>query len=77
MPLNILFADNLEIEFGRIPVDECGSSSCHCDSQAPLIPWRQSRLEETRTISVRIGQSGGKRGYAGITGEQHLLLSVI
>ena len=74
--LIFFLAENFEIEFGRAPEDECGTASCFCDIQTPLYPWRQEILEETRTISVRIGQSGGKRGYAGITGEPAYVRSI-
>ncbi len=49
-------------------MNECGTASCGCGRQEPLLPWKQEKLPETRIISVRIGHSGGQRGYAGITG---------
>lgn len=49
-------------------MNECGNASCGCQGRVSMVPWDRERLPETRTISVRIGQSGGKKGYAGITG---------
>ena len=34
-----------------------------------MTPWEQPRLPPNTTITARIGQSGGERGYAGITGQ--------
>ena len=36
-----------------------------------MTPWKQPvlSLEEETTIRAQIGQSGGQRGYAGITGQ--------
>ena len=57
----------LQVNFSRTPLNECQQLQCSgCDVQ--LTPWRQPQLEHTFTIRARIGQSGGQRGYAGITG---------
>lgn len=65
----VLLADPLQVNFSRSPLNECQQLQCSgCD--VPLTPWRQPELDlgDSFTVHARIGQSGGQRGYAGITG---------
>lgn len=61
--------DPLQVNFSRNPLNECQRLQCSgCD--VPLTPWTQPELDlgDDFTIHAKIGQSGGQRGYAGITG---------
>jgi len=62
-----LLPANLTMNFSRPAVDECALQCSQCEVQVQ--PWPQPVLSHTTTITARIGQSGGERGYAGITGE--------
>ena len=64
--------DPLQVNFSRTPLNECQQLQCSgCD--VPLTPWIQPVLDlgDSFTVHARIGQSGGQRGYAGITGNTH------
>ena len=60
------------MNFSRTPLNECQQLQCSA-SDIQLPPWRQPGLDigDTFTVYARIGQSGGQRGYAGITGYNH------
>jgi hypothetical protein len=66
----VIHIDPLQVNFSRNPLNECQQLQCSgCD--VPLTPWRQPQLDlgDSFTVHARIGQSGGQRGYAGITGK--------
>ena len=73
LPSYMILADPLQVNFSRSPLNECQQLQCSgCD--VPLTPWRQPELDlgDNFTVHARIGQSGGQRGYAGITGKQQI-----
>ena len=55
------------IDFGRDPVNQCTLQCSDCE--VPVVPWTQPVLSHTTTITAQIGNSGGRQGYEGITGE--------
>ena len=59
----------IRINFNQTARDECNLQCSTCEVR--VTPWEQPRLslEGETTIRVQIGQSGGQRGYAGITGQ--------
>ena len=57
----------LRVNFSRSPLDECTLQCSDCE--VPVVPWPRPVLNHTTVINARIGQSGSKQGYAGITGE--------
>ena len=64
------YTDNLKLNFSRTPVNECDLKCTQCE--VTLDPWPRPVLEHTTVIRAQIGQSGGERGYAGITGGEPL-----
>ncbi len=58
--------------FGRTGADNCAALSC---PSPPSCPYAQETFDVTNmdtTFVAEIGQSGGPRGYEGITGETQL-----
>ncbi len=74
LPTDHFFAADLKVNFSRSPVDECDLQCSDCE--VVLEPWVRPILDHTTSIRARIGQSGGERGYAGITSMDVILLSV-
>lgn len=67
--ISIIDTDPLQVNFSRTPLNECQQLQCSgCD--VPLTKWTQPVLDlgDSFEINAKIGQSGGQRGYAGITG---------
>ncbi|XP_038046019.1 protein Skeletor, isoforms B/C-like [Patiria miniata] len=59
---------NPAINFGRQGTTTCPEFTA-IDSGNPLEPWPPSSISNETTFTVDIGQSGGERGYTGITGK--------
>ncbi|XP_022080796.1 protein Skeletor, isoforms B/C-like [Acanthaster planci] len=60
--------DNPQINFGRQGTTNCPAFTA-VDSGNPLEPWPPSSISNETNFTVDIGQSGGERGYTGITGK--------
>ena len=57
-----------KIAFDRAPTNNCGALMC---SAAEVCPWKEEVIDarnKNATFVAEIGQSGGIRGYEGITG---------
>ncbi|XP_013385793.1 protein Skeletor, isoforms B/C [Lingula anatina] len=61
---------DLMINFGRPPVNNCPEFQTLRPTIKPKKPWVPQTLsgENTRIFTARLGPTGGKRGYEGITG---------
>lgn len=69
----LFFAENTFIDFGSIGDYAC--SPMESDDDTPKKPWPRSVIRNTNVFSVRIGPSGGRRGYSAITSQYFSILS--
>ena len=58
--------------FGRTAADNCAALSCPSPPSCPYVQETFDVTNKDATFVAEIGQSGGPRGYEGITGETQL-----
>lgn len=64
------------LQFGRVATDNCAALSCPAP---PACPFTQETFDVTNmdaTFVAKIGQSGGPRGYEGLTSMIHSWLQL-
>lgn len=61
--------DDVKIDFSSTNEHSCTSSLYERKSENELKPWKPRKLMGEKVITVRIGPTGGKRGYTSITGK--------
>ena len=61
------------LRFGRTAADNCAALSCPSPSSCPYAQETFDVTNMDATFAAEIGQSGGPRGYEGITGVTRLL----
>ncbi|XP_033632784.1 protein Skeletor, isoforms B/C-like [Asterias rubens] len=59
---------DLKLNFGRQGVTTCPEFTRPAGTDSSMTSWTPSRIEGVTSFTVQIGQSGGERGYTGITG---------
>lgn len=67
--------DDIKIDFSSKDEHSCTSSLYDRKDEMTLKPWPTRTLSGENTITVRIGPTGGKRGYSAITGIIEILLN--
>ncbi|XP_014468058.1 PREDICTED: protein Skeletor, isoforms B/C isoform X2 [Dinoponera quadriceps] len=60
--------EDIRIDFTSRNVHECTNSLYNIPDSPDLKPWTPAVINDKDTFSVRIGPTGGKRGYSRITG---------
>lgn len=60
--------DDVKIDFSSKDEHSCTSSLYDRKDESVVKPWPSRILSGENTITVRIGPTGGKRGYTAITG---------
>lgn len=60
--------DDVKIDFSSKDEHSCSSSLYDRKDENAVKPWPVKKLVGENVISVRIGPTGGKRGYTAITG---------
>ena len=60
--------DDIKIDFSSKDEHSCTSSLYDRKDENAVKPWPSRILSGENTITVRIGPTGGKRGYTAITG---------
>jgi len=61
--------DDIRIDFSAKGEHSCTSSLYDRKDETAIKPWPTRKLIKENVISVRIGPTGGKRGYTAITGK--------
>lgn len=61
--------EDVKIDFSSTNEHSCISSLYERKSEVELKSWKPRRLMGEKVITVRIGPTGGKRGYTSITGK--------
>lgn len=64
--------DDVKIDFSSKNEHSCTSSLYDRKDEVLVKPWPSRTLVGENVITVRIGPTGGKRGYTAITGEARL-----
>lgn len=59
---------DIRIDFTSRDVHECTNSLYNLPDELDPKPWKTAVIDDKDTFSVRIGPTGGKRGYSQITG---------
>lgn len=60
--------DDVKIDFSSKDEHSCTSSLYERKDEVAVKPWPSRTLSGENVITVRIGPTGGKRGYTAITG---------
>lgn len=60
--------DDIKIDFSSTNEHSCPSTLYDRKDQSDVKPWKPLKLINQKVITVRIGPTGGKRGYTAITG---------
>ncbi|CAB0009425.1 unnamed protein product [Nesidiocoris tenuis] len=61
--------EDVRIDFGSKNDGQCLGSLYNLPDEEELQPWKPEVIKSETMFSVRIGPSGGKRGYSAITGK--------
>ncbi|XP_014254156.1 protein Skeletor, isoforms B/C isoform X2 [Cimex lectularius] len=61
--------DDIRIDFGSKQDGQCTNSLYHLPEDEEIQPWPPAVIRDETVFSVRIGPTGGKRGYTPITGQ--------
>lgn len=61
--------DDIRIDFSSRNDHSCTTSLYNVVDGESLKPWKKNIISDETTFSVRIGPTGGKRGYTPITGK--------
>lgn len=64
-------ADDMRIDFSSRNDHACTSSLFDLPTESALTPWEPKIITSVTKFSVKIGPTGGKRGYTPITGENN------
>lgn len=59
------FSENTFLDFGSIGDFAC--TPIESEDETPKKPWQRSVIKNTNVFSVRIGPSGGRKGFSAIT----------
>lgn len=69
--------DDIKIDFSSKNEHSCTSSLYDRKDEVMVKPWPSRTLIGENVITVRIGPTGGKRGYTAITGLQRMPLECV
>lgn len=61
--------EDIRIDFGSRHDAQCANSLYNLPDEDALKPWPKALIYTENMFSVRIGPTGGKRGYTPITGQ--------
>ena len=60
--------NDIRIDFTSKNVHSCTNSLYNIPDMSDVTPWMPAKISDENVFNVRIGPTGGKRGYSRITG---------